>query len=59
MKQKILSWVCDVAVAVGFFVFCYGLWLAWKPLGFILGGLAMASGAFFIGYGLKPIARRE
>lgn len=30
--------------------FVFGLWLAWHPLGFIVGGAASAAIAFFAGY---------
>jgi hypothetical protein len=53
MKDKHQKLACDVVTIAGFVVFAYGLWLAWKPLGFIVGGLAIAAGAFFMGYQLS------
>ena len=40
----------DLVFLIGCAVFVYGLSLAWRPLGFIVGGLIVASGAFFKGY---------
>jgi len=36
--ERILA---DLAVIVGLIAFAYGFWLAWRPLGFIIGGLAL------------------
>jgi hypothetical protein len=46
MKRLIL----DVSFLFGCAIFVYGLWLAWRPLGFIVGGLVIAAVAFFAGY---------
>jgi hypothetical protein len=46
--------VCDAGLVMGFLAFVYGLSLAWRPLGFIVGGAILASCCFLIGYrGLK------
>jgi hypothetical protein len=43
-----LTW--DLVFVLGAAVFVYGLSLAWRPLGFIVGGLIISALAFFIGY---------
>lgn len=56
-KQWIkLSW--DIAIGVGLTVFVYGLWRAWQPLGFIVGGLTLAAVALFAGYSLGEFRSR-
>lgn len=50
MKSRFLKFGCDAAVVLGALLFSYGLHLAWRPLGFIVGGAVLAAGAFFIGY---------
>ena len=46
MRQ--LIW--DMVFVLGAAVFVYGLSLAWRPLGFMVGGLVISAIAFFIGY---------
>lgn len=36
----------------------YGLWLAWHPLGFIVGGLTLAAAGVFFGYDTQSMRRR-
>jgi hypothetical protein len=52
LKTKLLfvklAW--DVLFLAGCGAFVYGLGLAWRPLGFIMGGVVTAAGAFFQGY---------
>ena len=43
--------IYDAAMVVGVGSLDYGLWLAWHPLGFIVGGAILGVGAFFLGYG--------
>jgi hypothetical protein len=40
--------VTDLMLPVGFIVLSYGCWLAWHPLGFIVGGACIMSAAVFI-----------
>jgi hypothetical protein len=40
----------DLLFLCGCGVFVYGVWLAWRPLGFIVGGIVLAAVAFFAGY---------
>ena len=40
----------DLFVVLGLLAFFYGLWLAWHPLGFIVGGLTVAAVSFMLGY---------
>jgi hypothetical protein len=48
--KKAQGWVLDLLFLVGAAVFAFGFWLAWHPLGFIVGGLTLAAFAFFGGY---------
>lgn len=50
VKEKFLKAGWDAGMVVGAAAAVYGLWLAWHPLGFIVGGLAGAAGCFFGGY---------
>jgi hypothetical protein len=49
----------DAGVVAGVAVCCYGLWLAWHPLGFIVGGLSVAAGSFVMAYDVSAIRRRK
>jgi uncharacterized membrane protein YiaA len=44
--MAVAQYVFDALFFVGVAVFAYGFWLAWHPLGFIIGGLALAVFAF-------------
>lgn len=50
MKPLLASLVCDVLLFAGFLCLVYGLWMAWRPLGFIVGGLLLGAAAFFFDY---------
>ena len=49
----------DLLVLVGAAVFAYGLWLAWHPLGFIVGGILLAAAGIFFGYDRETLRRRS
>lgn len=49
VKESELLW--DLLLLAGAALFVYGMALAWRPLGFILGGLLLAVAAFLNGYG--------
>lgn len=46
----LLQLACDGLLLAGLALFVYGLSLAWRPLGFIAGGLVLSAAAFFTGY---------
>lgn len=48
----------DGMVLAGAVVLDYGLWLAWHPLGFIVGGLSLAAAGIFLGYDRETLRRR-
>lgn len=50
MKPFLATLACDVVLFVGFLSLVYGLWMAWRPLGFIVGGLLLGAAAFFFHY---------
>lgn len=51
MKQPLLATIlCDVLLLAGFVSLVYGLWTAWRPLGFIVGGLLLGAAAFSLNY---------
>jgi hypothetical protein len=50
VKKRLQRAGLDVAFLAGCAVCAFGLWLAWRPLGFIVGGIAIAAVAFFAGY---------
>jgi hypothetical protein len=47
----------DLAVLAGAALFSYGAWLAWHPLGFMVGGLLLSSVAFLYGYRRQGTSR--
>jgi hypothetical protein len=50
LLKRIQKLTFDLLFLCGCGVFVYGLWLAWRPLGFIVGGTVIAALAFFAGY---------
>ena len=50
VKKRFYKLAMDLTFLVGCAVFVFGLWLAWHPLGFIVGGVVVAAVAFFVGY---------
>ena len=50
VKKRLQRMQMDLAFLAGCAVFIFGLWLAWRPLGFIVGGIVLAAVAFFAGY---------
>jgi hypothetical protein len=42
--------IYDALAAAGCLWTSYGCWLAWHPLGFIVGGILLAGCSFFLGY---------
>lgn len=50
LKKKLQKLSCDLLFLFGCGFFVYGLGLAWRPLGFIVGGGVLAAIAFFAGY---------
>lgn len=53
MKMSLKRTLCELGFLVGLCVLVYGLWLAWRPLGFIVGGLVLALVAFFVHYDMR------
>jgi hypothetical protein len=49
MKERIKTFAIDLLGVSGAGVLCYGLWLAWHPLGYIAGGAAVVVVAFILG----------
>lgn len=49
---------CDIVAVVGGAVCVYGAWLAWHPLGYMLGGCAAAVSAVFVSYSDAKGGRR-
>ncbi len=47
----------DVVLLLGFLGMAYGFWLAWHPLGFILGGIALIAFALMVERGSKTSRR--
>jgi hypothetical protein len=42
------SWPSDIVAIAGFSVITYGAFLAWKPLGFVFGGVVLIFLAYCI-----------
>jgi hypothetical protein len=49
-KKQLIKAAADLVLVLAFCVFVYGLSLAWRPLGFIVGGLLAGAAAFYFGY---------
>ena len=58
-KEKLIKPAADVLLLVSFAVFVYGLSLAYRPLGFIVGGLVAGGAALFVGYSVGSIRSRQ
>ena len=50
LKTRLQRLGLDLTFMAGCAVFVYGLSMAWRPLGFIVGGIVVAAVAFFAGY---------
>lgn len=48
MKQKLFSFLPDMVLLLGVAALVYGCWLAWRPLGYIVGGLMLAAIGIFL-----------
>lgn len=59
VQIKFKEIVFDMAIVAGMSGFDYGLWLAWRPLGFIVGGLSLAAFGMFMGYDRQALRRRS
>ncbi len=59
MKQKMTRLMSDGLLLIGLCIFIVGLSMAWRPLGFIVGGLILAAVAFFFGYGAARFRRPD
>ncbi|HVJ09277.1 MAG TPA: hypothetical protein VM554_12925 [Acidisarcina sp.] len=57
--KELVKFLCDLGVIAGAGVFVYGLWLAWPPLGFVVGGLLVSAASFFLGYGATRFRGRN
>ena len=57
--SKLKEAAFDLAIVAGMGIFDYGLWLAWRPLGFIVGGLSLAAFGMFMGYDRQAMRRQS
>lgn len=48
-QSEFKSVLCDAMVPAGIAAISYGFWLAWRPLGFIVGGLALSALGILLG----------
>lgn len=51
--------MAGLAVLFGIAVFSYGFWLAWHPLGYIMGGLSILMVGVLLGRRARYSARRQ
>ena len=51
--------VAGIAVIFGIALFSFGFWLAWHPLGFIMGGLSASAVGVLLGRRVQRPARRQ
>jgi hypothetical protein len=59
VQKKLRELAFDALVLTGAAIFAYGLWLAWHPLGFIVGGLMLGAAGIFFGYDREALRRRS
>jgi len=52
VRAHLAASVADLASLIGLIGFSYGFWLTWKPLGFIVGGLALFVLGILLGRGI-------
>jgi hypothetical protein len=57
-KAPLTAIVAGLAVLIGIGVFSFGFWLAWHPLGFIVGGLAVSVLGVLLGRPRRPVRRQ-
>lgn len=50
MNAKLTKTLFDLGVLAGAAAFVYGLWLAWRPLGWTVAGLLVGAACFLSGY---------
>jgi hypothetical protein len=51
--------VAGLAVLTGIGVSSFGFWLAWHPLGFIVGGLMISAVGILLGRRARTVFRRQ
>lgn len=49
-RNTVRQLVWDLVFVIGALVFVCGLSMAWRPLGFIVGGMIISAIAFLVGY---------
>jgi hypothetical protein len=49
--KKLSVFLPDAVLLLGVAVLAYGFWLAWRPLGYIMGGLMLAAVGLFLDRG--------
>jgi hypothetical protein len=59
VRVRILSVLNDIQVMLGLVGFSYGFWLAWRPLGFIVGGVALFALGILFGRSITDVRRRS
>jgi hypothetical protein len=59
MKASLTRIACELFMLAGLSALVYGLWLAWHPLGFVIGGALLAAGAFFVHYNMLREEKRH
>ena len=58
-SNAIAVWGADLIAVIGLLAFSYGFWLAWRPLGFIIGGLALLALGILFGRSAVTSRRRS
>ncbi|HZL56608.1 MAG TPA: hypothetical protein VFC21_05995 [Bryobacteraceae bacterium] len=59
MRERKGSGLCDTGAVIGVGLFSYGCWLAWHPLGFMVGGAIWAAGAVLGTYARETAASKQ
>ncbi len=57
--KSVFAALADAAMLLGVGAVSFGFWLAWRPLGFIVGGLALAALGMLYGRGIAEMRRRS
>jgi hypothetical protein len=59
LSAPVTGIVAGVAVILGIVIASFGFWLAWRPLGFIAGGMASSAVGVLLGRRAQRSARRQ
>ena len=57
--KRLPQLIADLSVLAGIAALSYGFWIAWHPLGFIVGGSALMASGILFGRSIAPVDPRR